>query len=408
LKIVFDFQDAIGGAPRSLLAHAKAARNAGHVVIGTIGRDEDASFISDAGIDVRVIPNFVMGRPLYNMQLLLRWRSFLTHEKPQLLHANRPVQCKFLAVVSILTGVKFLPAQAGGVARQADIIPLQGFPVLVYSSENMEQYSKCGFDKSDIHVIRNRIAEPEEQTEHEGINDAELQILCIGNFKEGTVGGIKSLLLAIGRNSINVSRRFKLLLAGADITPDRHLTKDIEQLVARTNQSLGRRGKVTWLNWVDDLSSLYIRANVVVGKGRSVLQPAMMGKIAFVLSERGFVTRIKRSEYDVLSAYNFSGRGALCDDTKDFLAMLQSVDDETHAHYLFDREARSIAGEIRNDYSVSFLRLSLERVYDTVSRQTQPATSLKRYAQACCRLLIIYRSAAEAYLRRRCRVISGG
>ena len=116
LNIIFDFQDMIGGAPRSQLEHMMAMKQAGHNVIATIGKDADLLRQKADGVKVFQIDNFSLKTPMKNFKLLKQWNNIIRSVKPDLIHANRIPQFRSLAVVSDITGVPLVFAQAGGVA----------------------------------------------------------------------------------------------------------------------------------------------------------------------------------------------------------------------------------------------------------------------------------------------------
>jgi hypothetical protein len=150
MKILFDFQDMSGGAPRSQLAHMQLMKKAGHEVVATIGEDHDLLKKKAEGVRVIKVENFHIEKPITNIKNIRKWLQLLRKEKPGIIHANRTNQYKMLAVVSDLSGIPLLFSQAGGKAKYANILPMKGRKAIVYSVENKQQLLKVGFKESDI------------------------------------------------------------------------------------------------------------------------------------------------------------------------------------------------------------------------------------------------------------------
>lgn len=380
MKIMFDFQNMIGGAPRSQLAHLMAMQQAGHEVMATIGKDADILREKVGGVKVVNIDRFSVKKPLKNISLLKQWVQIVRSEKPDLIHANRITQFLFLAVVSDLTGVPLMFAQAGGVANVHNLTSMYGKTPICYSLENKFAFIRAGFRADDIHVIANRI--PALRTKSDRCSpNSPIKILFTGNIKKVTVQGLLGLLRLIGSRAAHFQVPFLLQLAGHDITPGRIYHGHVAEQIARVNTALGEKGHVEHLGWVEDIELLQASADICIGKGRSVVQPAMAGKISFVISESGRLTHVTRETFERLFEFNFSGRGEQIDSNTDFLRLLG----ERVGFAELSAEAKNVAPVVRKAYLAEGATEKLEYAYKQ-ALGTQPSgprriKAVKRFMQ---------------------------
>jgi len=378
LKIIFDFQNMIGGAPRSQLEHMMVMKQAGHDVVATIGDDADLLRHKADGVEVKQVDNFSLKSPMKNFKLIKQWNSIIRSVKPDLIHANRTTQFRFLAVMSDLTGVPLVFCQAGGVASLSNLIPMYGKTPVCYSMENKRTFIKAGFNSNEVNVIANRIPDLKNSKNHQPTH-LPIKILFTGNIKTVTVQGLLALLKHIEVIAKQIKVPFLLQIAGQDISPGRVYHEVVARQILATNNALGERGSVEHLGWVEDIERLQASVDICIGKGRSVIQPAMAGIICFVIAETGRLSLVSKENFANLYEFNFSGRGDQKDCGSDFLGILSDI--STYAK-LKDK-ADEVAPTVRDAYLADKAKDKLEQAYTqafkTQSNSPQRFVSIKRF-----------------------------
>lgn len=378
LKIIFDFQNMIGGAPRSQLEHMMVMKQAGHDVVATIGDDADLLRQKADGVEVVQIDNFILKKPLKILSLITQWIKIIRSVEPDLIHANRIPHFRFLAVVSDITGVPLVFAQAGGVASLSNLIPMYGKTPICYSIENKRTFIKAGFMPEEVNVIANRIPALK-AIENKQPAGLPVKILFTGNIKKVTVQGIIALLKHIEEMAAQIKVPFLIQIAGKDISHGKIYHEEVTRQILATNSALGERGSVKHLGWVEDIESIQASADICTGKGRSVIQPAMSGKICFVIAETGRMTRVSKETFANLYDFNFSGRGDQKDCGSDFLGILNDI--STHAK--LKEEADAVATIVCDAYLADKAKDKLEYAYTqalkTQSNSPQRFVAIKRF-----------------------------
>lgn len=358
-----------------------AMKKAGYDVVATIGKDAELLEQKAGGVRILVVDGFSLKSPIKNLKLVRQWLEIVKREQPDVIYANRIPQFHFLAVVSDLTGVPLVFAQAGGVAKVCNLKPMYGKTPITYSLENIDVFVKSGFKDADVHVITNRIPGAIIEPTHRNHEDP-LRLLAVGNIKEETLSGPISMIQLLQDNAARINISFVLQLAGRDISKEKTCQGALNDQIALANDILGPLGHVEHLGWVEDIETIQAEADVCIGKGRSVLQPAMQGKVSFVLAESGRLTRITEETFDNLYPFNFSGRGPQQDSTGDFLALFGPG--ETFQRYAYD--AQMVATTVRQAYLDELAIDKLEQVYhDALSASIRPS-----WVVAISRTLCIY------------------
>ncbi len=351
MKVIFDFQDMSGGAPNSQLAHMMLLHEKGHEVIAAIGKDYEKLFEKAINIKIYKIKNFNLKNPLSSFMSILEWLKILKNQQPDIIHSNRPTQNRMLAVVSKISGIPLVVAQAGGKVKYAEILPLLDFVAIVYSKENLAAFIEAGFKFNDVFLISNRIPTW-------NIKDQEIQssrggnttITLTGNIKSSTINGIRFFIDLINNSITEIFGSVKFILAGKDISNNNIFEKELKHIIDNTNKNMPKGSKIEFLGWTDKIEKIQIESDICIGKGRSILQPAMMGKICYVISENGTLTRIRKSNFDKLYYFNFSGRGDQEDDTNEFLSILKGRE----LIPSLQNESYEIQEIINNSYNISY------------------------------------------------------
>ncbi len=114
---------------------------------------------------------------------------------------------------------------------------------------------------------------------------------------------------------------------------------------------------------VDNLIPEFEKAHIVVGKGRSVIEPIMMNRIGCVMGNDGKIEVCKTDNFEHLYHYNFSGRNLNCDNSE---VVLKDLIDSMRLG-TFDTEEMIAAAEIaRKHYSSEYLADRFHYVLDNM------------------------------------------
>ena len=114
---------------------------------------------------------------------------------------------------------------------------------------------------------------------------------------------------------------------------------------------------------LDNLVPEFERAHLVVGKGRSVLEPVMMNRPGCVIGDDGSVEPCTPENFDHLYHYNFSGREA---QRNDYVAVLSRILDSLVNNTLDIEKVLCAAQLAREQYSAEYLREKLYAALDSV------------------------------------------
>lgn len=351
MKILYDFQDMTGGAPRSQLAHMLVMKANGHEVIATIGKDFKLLKTKAPGVKVIKVENFRHKKIVSVVFLILSWVRLILKEKPDLIHTNRSTQSRFVAIASDFTGTPMVFSQAGGVANPRWIKNMVGKTAIVYSYENKAVFVNSGFNQDQVFVVSNRVPNPTiVHIRNEPSKSETTIILITGNIKKDTINGLLKILKNVRTNAKRLQNPFVIKVAGKDFSSNQEYYNLLETEVEKTNIVIASKGYVQLLGWVEDIEKEQASADICVGKGRSVIQAAFYKKICFVLSEEGVLTRLTKKSFKNLYHYNFSGRGPQTNNNDDFINILQT----NNAMASFTKDANDVCDDVKNAYSITY------------------------------------------------------
>jgi hypothetical protein len=386
MKILFDFKDMTGGAPRSHLSHMLLLKRAGYDVVATIGQDYEKLQTLSEGIRIIPIINF-NGLNFWSLiNNIYTWQKLLAIEVPEIIYSNRIPQFRFLAVVSDFSGIPLVFAQAGGIAKVNTLLPMKGKVPVCYSLENKKVFVAAGFSERKVHVISNRISQ---SASHKGKAELQqktdcLKILMVGNIRDVTINGYLHFLSLLLKNAAIVKNTFNLKIGGKDISPEGTYKIELSEKIIALNNSLKGIGIIEHPSWIENIQSVQAKSNVIIGKGRSVIEPAMQGKVCFVLAETGRLTKISPATFQSLYEYNFSGRGNQKDNTDDFLQILKKgVSSELL------NEAEQAAQLVKDAYLLDYAKEKIEEALSDALR-IKKKNKFKRCFCGVTRFVLIF------------------
>lgn len=359
MKILVDFQDDTGGAPRSHLEHAKALQQSGHEIIAVI-QPKSKEFLQGSGFTLNTIESFRKKGYLKKLKIGYQYYKLINKIKPDIIYANRSSQCIYLSFVSDITGIPIICSRAGGnnISNIHKINKDRHY--IVYSEELYQEFIGIGFEESKVHLIQNRIRRLDHVDEiSNNIKSSNVNILFIGNIKRHTINGVKWFLEFLHKNINNIQSPLSVNFAGELIG----VRDDDKDRIYNKVQSINKSGihvKCNLMGWVNDISSLISETDICIGKGRSVIQPMMNHKMGYVISEHGAIYDCNLDNYDAIKKSNFTGRGlekSKCSGDK----LIKSIN-----NYQFDVDNK-LTKSVIEDYSVDYLNNKIEPViFDSV------------------------------------------
>lgn len=383
-----------GGAPRSMLAHLTIVKAAGYEVLATI--DEDYEELSKLVNDTPVIKikNFRAFNPFDTIKTIVQWIKLLNTHKPSLIYSNSIPQSKFLSIIADLSGTPLVYAQAGGVARKDTLKIMTGTVPVAYSAENKRVFLEAGFANESIHVISNRISQSAKYSIYETrIKEPDsIRVLITGNIKSFTINGYLNFLSSLKERRRHIKKQFNVIIAGKDVSGNNKYQQSIIEMIDDTNDIIKGLGAIAYPCWVDNIQAIQAKSDIIIGKGRSVIEPAMKAKVCFVLAESGVLTRISPDSFHSLYEYNFSGRGSQKDNTNDFFQIL-----EKGIMPKFYQDAQEASLLIQKEYLVDFAQEKLERAFSDALKTKKHVWPF-RLGSATKKLLLIYLLAVKTRL----------
>lgn len=365
MRVLVDFQDTIGGAPRSLKEHALLLKENGHKILAVMAEKNYDNFFDDIGFEVIHIPRFYTKYVLKNIVLIYKYCKLIKQKKIDIIYANRVLQCQFLSIVSDFCKVPILNARAGGFGI-SDIVKIQKDKhYIVYSEENLQIFKKLGFPDDQLFLVRNRISIPVLNKLKNTIPNKEFIITVTGSIKEVTIKGFLWFFRFIEKNSINSEIQYKINLAGSNLLKTEKDKIEFFKALDKTQKLLFENWQIIHLGWVDNITELQAKSHICIGKGRSIIQPAMMGKVAFVISEAGTLYRCKKETYNDLLFYNFSGRGKIRE-KEDSLNEFKELLTDNNSYLKYQEEAKELIHKFREDYATEYVKDKLEEIVNIV------------------------------------------
>lgn len=352
MRFLVDFQNSIGGAPRSQLAHSRALIELGHEIVAVISPESSPHFLTELDCKIFYLSQFETSKIVNNIKLLKRYLRIIEEEDIEVLYVNRVDQCQFLSIVADLAGVKIINARAGGLL-QSDLVKVhKDKPYILYSQENLKAFLDAGFNRDQLVVIPNRL-ENKSITLDVPVPQKELVVTITSNIKKDTLTGLMWFFNFIRESSNENHLNIRINLSGEDILRDRESSSFFFAKLEETIESLPENYSMKYLGWVDNVSNVQNSSHICIGKGRSVIQPAMAGKICFVISESGNILRCKTDIYEELRYFNFSGRGKISETKDSKHELLALFSGKNYMEY--KTESERLKERFINDYSFSHL-----------------------------------------------------
>lgn len=353
-NILFRGMKFSGGAPRSAYEYLNVLKADGHNVTAIVWDSEKSlKELYEKNFD-RVVSEKYIYEYFERRNFIAMYRAIkkefrmLKKEKPDLVIVLGYFNMHFYGHLCRSCSIPSIMMIAGGDLSRSDAFLENCLcdHIICFSEENNDVL-KRHFDKKNISVIPNRIHIKKlfhDNEEHYLLkpNDT-LNFLLTSRVSADKYDSIISFIKTV-ENIANDKRRISLTVAGAGNCLEK-LQNDVKSI---KNPSLN----IEIRGHVDDLLPEFEKAHIVVGKGRSVIEPIMMNRIGCVIGDDGKIELCTKDNFDRIYHYNFSGRNLCCDDSSEILgSLVDSIFDSTYN----TSQIEEYADIVRQYYSVDFL-----------------------------------------------------
>ncbi len=197
--------------------------------------------------------------------------------------------------------------------------------VICFSYENKEVLKKF-IEEERISVISNRIelkkSFDDNPKHYEPDESSVINILLTSRVSADKYASIINFIKTVN-NVACAKRKIKLTVAGGGDA--------LNKLRVEAEKIKSDFCDIDIKGHVDDLIPEFEKAHIVVGKGRSVIEPMMMSRIGCVIGDDGKIEHCSKTNFDRIYCYNFSGRHLECDNPNKTLAdLVDSVLNHTY------------------------------------------------------------------------------
>lgn len=315
MKILFKNRSFGGGAPKSLLAYIKIAREAGMDVVSLGAFNYDPVDYTENAIRTLNIPYFILQKPIYNFRVLKQYLSLIKKEQPDIIHATTLYNLYFQYIVEKLTGIPTIYMIPGGqVSAFAGKIlstVLKNKKLLVYSEENRLELLSYEVRDENIIVIPNRIDFKEielDDVQFSAYKNRQVQdtvkTLMITRFSETKINSIRYTIELTKQLAMD-KMPVELTILGSGFYLD-----EIKAEAELINREVGKN-IIHLPGYQNNVQDFVREAHIIYGKGRSVIDGIVQKKLSAVVNEENQLFLCTSENFKMLSDYNLTGRNEL-------------------------------------------------------------------------------------------------
>lgn len=377
-KILIKLEAYSGGAPNSLLEYGKILNELGHKVISA-GEFKHKSIVeryNDAGIETYNIP-YVNNRQIFkSIKLAFELYNFCKDKNITMVCSASARDTFYMSRISNLIGFRYLPIIAGGnLNNKIDLIKnLHNHKFICFSEENKRDLVRAGHVEENINVISNRINIEEDKNwiKHYSDYSKTIKIVFISRLDSEKT---KSILNAIeivewiAKQGENVV--LKIVGNGSEF-------ENVKQMVKITNDKIGK-SIIEVLGHVDDTKTVYYDAHVIMGKGRSVIEPMMYNRVGVVIDDENDFAICNIQNIEQLYFHNFSGRNILEKHSKEqLLDLIRNIRNNQLDYISLYRDFE----EVRKKYHSKYLSEKFLPIFNSVNNEADGVHDKKRLHKA--------------------------
>lgn len=369
-NIYFRGMNLSGGAPRSSFGYLDYLKKEGHrITVVACEKDKNLAELYknsfDRFISAKYVYDYFAEKKFIDLYLLLKKEyEFLKKDRPDLVIILGYFNSFFYSRFCNSLGIPAVTLIAGGdLSTGTDFLKdCTCDHVICFSEENRDVLLKC-VDDERITVISNRIQLKtvfDDAESHYNLTEDD----CIDILFTSRVSGDKydSIIHFIGLADKVADEERKINLAIAGDGDCFVKLKEYTESINNPYLTINLKGHV------DNLVPEFEKAHIVVGKGRSVIEPIMMNRIGCVMGDDGKIEVCTTDNFENLYHYNFSGRNLNCDNPE---AVLKNLIDSMISGTFDTEEMKTAADLTRKHYSSEHLAEKFNYVLDNLKCEKQ-------------------------------------
>lgn len=317
-----------GGAPKSIYEYLKILKEKKYEINVITEFDEDAILYKYQSAFDNVIEWYDIGHLVDEHKYICalketkREYQLIKEMNPSIIIVQGGINGYFYSYMCEKMGIPLIIIIAGGDIK-SQLYLAKGWnygQLICFSKENKEAIQPfC--DDTSIHVITNRISQKKrfyDIEKHYIIEDG-INILIVSRIDEDKIQSIFSFLARIEK--AKTTKAFINIRIAGKGGKEKELC---ERLCIINGEKTNI--KIQYLGHIDNLESQFEWAHIVVGKGRSVIEPIMMNRIGCIIGDNGESCVCTERSFSNLLHYNFAGRNIkYTEDENDFTKVIQEL-----------------------------------------------------------------------------------
>ena len=374
MKIVFKVRGFGGGAPLSMLEYMKILKGKNEVVaMGSYYVNQNR--YEEAGIQTVDMPAFKPPAVFGNLKASRRVKEFLLAYKPDLYVGWTSGEAVFGRLLCKKLGIPFLMMFTGGEVPSYFGKAVNFEPIFVFSEENKHDLILQGYDEKDIQVISNRMVFEKEispAVRHYSKSKEYVELLMptrVATTKWNSI--LKGIEIVEKANQRDIPT--KLIIVGEGDRVDQ-----LNELIREVNQK-NKKTIVEYSGYVSNIIPCFEKADVVLGKARSVIEPICMGRVGLIVGEGRKVWISRKKGIENIYANNFSGRNmekkATIEEILDMLEKIQKAEIDV-------QELKEVGEWIREKYDIHYAEDRIEAAFQQVVNGYRQDRQPKKFCYA--------------------------
>jgi len=318
-----------GGAPKSLMQYIRILINNGHSIfaVGHKGQDSIVTAYEDMGVTVKEVDGCIsVGNGLTKFAAMVDMLDCVLKWQPDCIICASMYFAYFILDIIKRMDIKFLCVVPGGNIKSLyrHIKNFQWNSIIAFSEENKEELIKNGY-QGNVMVIANRIPviEDSEWKKHylqKNKSDC-IKLLMATRFDGDKVESIK-YVIDITEKLIEYGLCIELNIVGGG-----RYHNTIKEYITIKGMDCNN---INVLGFQQDIIEYYREADICFGKGRSILEPAILGRYVVCVSEDRSMSIVTTDTFTNLAHYNFAGRnieqGNSLEELKEFILNIRQAD----------------------------------------------------------------------------------
>ncbi len=296
-----------GGAPKSLFEYLMVLKNQGYYiqVVAASGEKEIEQLYVNTFDEVILEPcyeDLYWGKKIFELYRQQKKEySSLDTFKPDLVIALGAMNILYYSHFTNRLQLPFVGIIAGGdLSLLSETVKLWApCKVICFSKENELVIQKSNaYIKSYVVSNRIRLKEAPFTTDIYKTSHDMVEMLLVSRLDDDKFNSINNTIDMIAKLNLSCDTNLSILGGGSRYN-------DLEALI---NKNSNKKNSIRLLGHQNDLYPFFKEAQIVFGKGRSVLEPIMLNRVGIVIGDDGEFAICSQNSLQNLYCYNFSGR----------------------------------------------------------------------------------------------------